>query len=76
MLPAVSYEVVTEEELIESLSFPVYRQIATLFEGNANSVLFSPNDVASILNMTASHQDEVVRNTELAGNLETSPSAR
>jgi hypothetical protein len=55
MLPAVSYEVVTEEESIESLSFPVYRQIATLLEGNFNSILFSPNDVASILNVTASH---------------------
>jgi hypothetical protein len=28
-LPAGSYEVVTDEELIEGLSFPVYRRIAT-----------------------------------------------
>ena len=29
MLPAGSYEVVTDEELIEGLSFPVYRRVAT-----------------------------------------------
>ena len=29
-LPAGDYEVVTDEELIEGLSFPVYRRIATM----------------------------------------------
>lgn len=29
-LPAGSYEVVTDEELIEGLSFPVYRRVATM----------------------------------------------
>jgi hypothetical protein len=29
-LPAGSYEVVTDEELIEGLSFPVYRRLATM----------------------------------------------
>ena len=29
MLPAGRYEVVTDEELIEGLSFPVYRRVAT-----------------------------------------------
>ena len=28
-LPAGSYEVITDEELIQGLSFPVYRRIAT-----------------------------------------------
>src|SRR5512146_2683503 len=28
-LPAGNYEVVTEEEMIEGLSFPVYRRVAT-----------------------------------------------
>ncbi len=28
-LPAGSYEIVTDEELIEGLSFPVYRRVAT-----------------------------------------------
>ena len=29
-LPAGSYDVVTDEEMIEGLSFPVYRRIATM----------------------------------------------
>jgi hypothetical protein len=29
-LPAGSYEVITDEELIEGLSFPVYRRIETM----------------------------------------------
>jgi hypothetical protein len=29
-LPAGSYRVVTDEELIESLSFPVYRRVSTV----------------------------------------------
>ncbi len=29
-LPAGSYKVVTDEELVEGLSFPVYRRIATM----------------------------------------------
>lgn len=29
-LPAGDYEVVTDEELIEGLSFPVYRRVATM----------------------------------------------
>jgi hypothetical protein len=30
LLPAGAYEVVTDEEMIEGLSFPVYRRVATL----------------------------------------------
>jgi len=30
MLPAGDYRVVTDEELIEGLSFPVYRRVATM----------------------------------------------
>ena len=30
VLPAGSYEVVTDEELVEGLSFPVYRRVATM----------------------------------------------
>ena len=30
ILPAVSYDIVTGEELIEGLSFPVYRRLATM----------------------------------------------
>ena len=37
MLPAGSYEVATDEELIESLSFPVYRRVATTMLVTAQS---------------------------------------
>ena len=30
MLPAGTYRVVTDEELIEAISFPVYRRVATM----------------------------------------------
>jgi hypothetical protein len=30
ILPAGSYDIVTDEELIEGLSFPVYRRLATI----------------------------------------------
>lgn len=30
LLPAGSYEVVTDEEMIEGLSFPCYRRVATM----------------------------------------------
>jgi hypothetical protein len=30
VLPAGNYEVVTDQELIEELSFPVYRRVATM----------------------------------------------
>jgi len=30
VLPAGTYEVVTEDELIEGLSFPVYRRVSTI----------------------------------------------
>ena len=35
-LPAGSYRVVTDEELIEGISFPVYRRVGTLFRAGAN----------------------------------------
>lgn len=37
VLPAGSYEVVTDEELIEGLSFPVYRRVATMMLAPARS---------------------------------------
>jgi hypothetical protein len=30
VLPAGDYEVVTDEELIEGISFPIYRRVATM----------------------------------------------
>jgi hypothetical protein len=40
-LPAGSYDVVTNEELIEGLSFPVYRRVATTMLVPAQSALGS-----------------------------------
>jgi hypothetical protein len=41
ILPAGNYRVVTDEELIEELSFPVYRRVSTMIvvpTGSASSV--------------------------------------
>jgi hypothetical protein len=43
VLPAGSYDIVTEEELIEGLSFPVYRRVST--------VIFVPGQSASSIEM-------------------------
>ena len=37
ILPAGNYRVVTDEELIEELSFPVYRRVSTMIFVPANS---------------------------------------
>ena len=43
MLPPGSYEIATEEELIEGLSFPVYRRVST--------VIFVPGQISSSIEM-------------------------
>ena len=54
---AGSYEVVTDEELIEGLSFPVYRRVSTMiFLPNRSSiemVTIDPADLASALERDA-----------------------
>jgi hypothetical protein len=56
LLPAGSYEVVTDQELIEGLSFPVYRRIATTmlvpaqsFQGSVEMLTVDPLDLAAAL---------------------------
>ena len=44
-LPAGNYRVVTDEELIEELSFPVYRRVSTM--------IFVPSESASSVEMVA-----------------------
>jgi hypothetical protein len=39
VLPAGNYEVVTDEELIEGLSFPVYRRVATMLLAPTQSAI-------------------------------------
>jgi len=56
VLPAGSYEIVTDEELIEGLSFPVYRRVATMILAPSHSSLPSiemltvdPHDLAEAM---------------------------
>ena len=55
-LPAGSYEVVTDEELIEGLSFPVYRRVATMMlvpgpsrQASVEMLSLDPRDLAAAL---------------------------
>jgi hypothetical protein len=51
VLPPGDYRVVTDEELIESLSFPVYRRVATMIfieaRGGTEMVPIDPADLAA-----------------------------
>jgi len=52
VLPAGSYEIVTDEELIEGLSFPVYRRVATMMLAYTKS---SPVPSTEMLNIDPRH---------------------
>jgi hypothetical protein len=45
VLPPGTYEIVTEEELIEGLSFPVYRRMST--------VIFVPGQIGASIEMVS-----------------------
>jgi hypothetical protein len=54
LLPSGSYEVVTDEELIEGLSFPVYRRVATTMlvpaeshQGSVEMLIVDPLSLAA-----------------------------
>ena len=56
ILPAGSYEVVTDEELIEGLSFPVYRRVATMIfvpgqsrQASVEMLSLDPHDLAAAM---------------------------
>ena len=56
VLPAGIYEVVTDEELIEGLSFPVYRRLATMILAPTQSsqpsiemLTIDPHDLATAM---------------------------
>jgi len=59
-LPAGPYEVITDEELIEGLSFPVYRRIATMMlvpgqlGRSVEMVTIDPLELAAALDREAS----------------------
>jgi len=55
-LPAGSYEIVTDEELIEGLSFPVYRRVATTmlapaqsYQGAMEMLTIDPDELAAAI---------------------------
>lgn len=48
LLPAGSYEVVTDEELIEGLSFPVYCRVATMMLVPAQSSQLSSLEMLTV----------------------------
>ena len=59
-LPAGSYEVMTDEELIEGLSFPVYRRVATTIlvpaaslQGSVEMLTIGPAGLAAALDRDA-----------------------
>ena len=61
LLPAGSYEVVTDQELIEGLSFPVYRRVATTmlvpaqsFQGSLEMLTVDPLELAAAIERDAS----------------------
>jgi hypothetical protein len=55
LLPAGGYEVVTDEERIESLSFPVFRRVATMImvpgaaprQSSTEMISISPDELAN-----------------------------
>ena len=59
-LPAGAYEIVSDEELIEGLSFPVYRRVSTWIMARRSPgaatemVLIDPDDLGKV---RASHLD-------------------
>lgn len=63
MLPAGDYRVVTDEERIEEVSFPVYRRVATMIfvpgeSGNASTVemvTIAPQDLEAAQQMDVKH---------------------
>jgi hypothetical protein len=73
--PPGDYRVVTDEELIECLSFPVYRRVATTIflpvvlrhTSSVDMVVIDPRDLRSAqLQDRAAHQTSEIKPTRLA----------
>lgn len=56
-LPAGVYEILTDEEMIEGLSFPVFRRTATFIMARASPV--GPTEMVAVdpAQLAAAHQD-------------------
>ena len=67
LLPAGSYRVATDEELIEGLSFPVYRRIATMIfapgrnRASLEMLSIDPDDLQAAQERDAAPPGEVAR---------------
>jgi hypothetical protein len=61
VLPAGDYRVVTDEELVEELSFPVYRRLSTMMfvpgksASSVEMVAIDPQDLLSALQRDQNH---------------------
>jgi hypothetical protein len=67
LLPPASYRVITDEELIEGLSFPAYRRISTAFfvpPPSGSAVEMAAIDPADL--QAAQDQDAAMPDSELA----------
>ena len=67
ILPAGAYKVVTDEELIEGLSFPVYRRVATMIfvpakaqSGGTEMITIDPADLRAAQERDASSGSDAV----------------
>ena len=65
LLPAGTYEVITEDELIEGLSFPVYRRVSTIMlvpglsASTIEMVTIDPIDLAAALDRDGAPERDV-----------------
>lgn len=71
-LPAGEYRVVTDEELIEQLSFPVYRRVATMifvpaeapYSSSVEMVTIDPRDLREALDRDAEAGQKTAGNSD------------
>jgi hypothetical protein len=65
-LPAGAYEIITDEEMIEGLSFPSFRRVATMMmvpgaaprHASMEMIAIGSTDLADAQRIDASHADE------------------
>jgi hypothetical protein len=65
MIPAGSYEVVTDEEMIEGLSFPCFRRVATMITvpgAPPHQHVMEMLSISSVALADAQHRDAVTPN--------------
>jgi hypothetical protein len=63
-LPAGSYRVVTDEELVEGLSFPVYRRVSTMIFVQAQASSVEMVSIDSLDLQAAQDRDKAMRESD------------